>query len=351
MVQIDKKLSLKLSRLSFLCAMLVVAIHCSYRIDSFDELPRVFAWFQAVVNYGVTRIAVPLFFVMFGFLFFRDFDQSVKWWWRKLRKRTTSLVLPYLVWSLIGLAVLAGANQVRNTPIFLDVDNVKWWLQAVGVSTPPIGNYVLWFVREVILATLIAPLIGLSIRWCGLVIPLLLLALGILGMSFYGNLAYISFGAYLGMGGWRTLEKIAQTLERSVNTAMLGILWAALIIVVTFVKLGWIAAPLFLQSSLVCIMNICGMSFLWFGYNHIASEKILGFFDPVARSAFVVYVMHTLISPVIQYPMLHSSFAAAHPFAFCFVSYVVMVLAPILFWAFIERFAPRWMRQALAGGR
>ncbi len=91
-VQIDKKLSLKLSRVSFLCAMLVVAIHCSYRIDSFDELPRVFAWFQAVVNYGVTRIAVPLFFVIFGFLFFRDFDQSVKWWLRKLRKRTTSTV-------------------------------------------------------------------------------------------------------------------------------------------------------------------------------------------------------------------------------------------------------------------
>ena len=86
---IDKELSEKLRHLAFLGALLVVVQH------SFAEATFV----QAFLTRTLTRMAVPLFFVMSGFLLYKDYAMTFKWWKTKLVSRVLTLGIPYFAWA------------------------------------------------------------------------------------------------------------------------------------------------------------------------------------------------------------------------------------------------------------
>lgn len=347
--KIDPELSLKLSRISFLCAMLVVAIHCSYCIDSFYTLPRIFACMQAIMNYRITRIAVPFFFVIFGFFAFRDFELTVSWWVKKIRSRMKSLVLPYVVWSLISLVILLVINQVRKNPSPVEFRSVFWWLQALGITSPPFGNYVLWFVREIIMALFLVPIIGAMVRLFGLFVPLTLCVTGIIGWSFWGHLAYIAFGAFLALGGIEKLTRVKENL--AAHLIVICLVWSILIMIVFCAKIGRIALPMPALNVFTYLMNGFGMVFVWLGYNKVSTIKVIAFFDPVLGSSFLIYAMHTLVGFFVQYPMLRGRFAENNPLTFCIVSYSLMVGVPTCCWWSIKHHAPKWVCWVVSGGR
>jgi peptidoglycan/LPS O-acetylase OafA/YrhL len=119
----------------------------------------------ALVSEGVAAIAVPLFFVMSGYLFAYNLSWSVPAYLQKLRSRSRSLALPFLYWNVLVLCLFAigesvpmtrqyfsGASDVRSFGV-LDYLNAFF-----GVTRLPIVPQ-FWFLRDLIILCVISPLL------------------------------------------------------------------------------------------------------------------------------------------------------------------------------------------------
>ena len=217
--------------LRFPCAVFVVLIHAWWvepqsgpAAYSFPEL------FQIFFAQGICRIAVPLFFFISGYLFFTKLE---RWDWKvyfgKLKKRTKTLLVPYLLW--ISLAILWELsfslfrhyffgwgdpfqfladkgwglmywNCARNFH-FVSETNLLGW--AMPFAYP--FDYPLWFIRDLISLCLFAPAIHYAIRktkgWIlALLYPLYLLNFWIPLEGFSAEGAFFfSLGACLQLSG------------------------------------------------------------------------------------------------------------------------------------------------------
>ena len=106
-VKISERTSRKIARLGVVCAMLVVFIH-SYLAHAPDApFNPVASFVQEMLSQGVSRIAVPFFFMVSGFFLYRDYEFTFAWFRKKLVSRFWSLGIPYVLWALIGLAFAA----------------------------------------------------------------------------------------------------------------------------------------------------------------------------------------------------------------------------------------------------
>ncbi len=138
--------------LRFPLIVLVVLIHA-------PRIPAEFSWAfetQKLFVNVVTRIAVPLFFVISGFLFFRGNTWSKEIYFKKLRSRARTLLVPYLTWACLAVVWNLAAHQLfhNNDP-----------LTAKALISPFFAsgmNYPFWFIRELMVCCVAAPLI----YWC-----------------------------------------------------------------------------------------------------------------------------------------------------------------------------------------
>jgi len=123
--------------------------------------------------------SLPVFFFISGYLFFqpaRQFTTAV--WRKKLRSRIHTLLVPYIIWNtfailLLLLAVKCGmsrymatAGEINLTPS--SILNCFWTYNGslIGAYTPssyPV-NVPLWYVRDLMIMCLAAPLIHWAVR-------------------------------------------------------------------------------------------------------------------------------------------------------------------------------------------
>ena len=100
----DKYLSNKLKNMSLFMTFFVVILH-SNNLENSSVL-NVNTLVQNVIGQGIVRIAVPMFFVISGYLFFYKFKPSTEAFISKYKKRFKSLFIPYFIWCTGWLIIL-----------------------------------------------------------------------------------------------------------------------------------------------------------------------------------------------------------------------------------------------------
>ncbi|KQS52733.1 MAG: hypothetical protein DCE86_04675 [Flavobacteriaceae bacterium] len=170
----NKYLSLKIKIISFLSIVMVVLLHC-YNLDIKHSdislvLEKDYNWFiQNFISYGITRVAVPIFFIISGYLFFYTFKGNNDFL-SKIKKRFFTLVIPFLFWSGFGILfyfILQSIPQGRvffSKKLIVDFNFLDWWRALI---TQPI-SYQLWFLRDLIVLTILSPIIFIIIRRFGI---------------------------------------------------------------------------------------------------------------------------------------------------------------------------------------
>ena len=160
MQMIDHDLSLKLSRLSFIAAVMVMLQHA--------YAPFWSGTIETVLCHGLVIWDVPYFFIAAGFLLFKDWDGwDFKWYKRKVLGRVRSLLVPYVFWTAWGIVFGALAVYVGIRHNLFHFDDFGWWLSATGISEASMFNGYLWFIRRLFLFVLISPVIPLLARRVG----------------------------------------------------------------------------------------------------------------------------------------------------------------------------------------
>lgn len=218
--------------LRFPCAILVVLVHTFRAHPGSTGFP--YAPFEALeiaLSQGISRIAVPVFFLISGYLFFSRLDP---WDWHvygdKIRNRARTLLVPYLLWVTLAILWMVVLNLIRHylfgwgLSISENLSSNGWglmyWncarnyqyteLQNILGWTMPSAfpyDYPLWYLRDLIVLCLLAPVIHWSLLktkgWVlALLYPLYLLNIWIPleGLSAEGFL-FFGLGAFLRMNG------------------------------------------------------------------------------------------------------------------------------------------------------
>ena len=212
--------SILIQRLRFPLAAMVVFIHSGNRpfVDSGE-------WIRVTFADVIPAIAVPLFFLISGYLFFRGLERW-NWdeWKKKMYRRVHTLLIPYLIWTTLYIAYVyfhqcrlslcADEGWIPVGLWFYDNGGISmWWDSIVSENSHPLGyrmisahpfHRVLWFVRDLMVVNLLSPFIHWMLRKGGKIVLIALLILyllqlwppfhciGITCVFFYTAGAYLS---------------------------------------------------------------------------------------------------------------------------------------------------------------
>ena len=181
--------SKRITSLRFLLIVFVIFIHNCYTNELIQNIieqggePPVFVenevghWIKLFITYGIARSAVPLFFMFASFLQTKkNYDYATL-----LKKRTKSLLLPFIIWNLINIFYFGGLKLIvaKIAPHYIghpEYNMFTWtlsdWISKIlgykhggnwAVEMPTIV-YQFWFIRDLIILVIISPLLSLLIK-------------------------------------------------------------------------------------------------------------------------------------------------------------------------------------------
>lgn len=170
-------ISLAIDRLKFPLICGVVFIHNQLKGDisisgQSLSIPDA-SWYEAVINlfsYVIPCIAVPIFFIVSGYLFFKEGTFNEKLYLTKIKKRFWSLLIPYVLWNTLCLLIFIFVRIPALHGLFPNVSLEEVTLPKVlsgywaceGNGFP--FDFPLWYVRELILMVIISPLLYVVVK-------------------------------------------------------------------------------------------------------------------------------------------------------------------------------------------
>lgn len=194
-------------QLRFPMIVLVTYAHSYGNVaDDFSLLSsdwNTYEFLKLLVSQTLVKIAVPVFFIISGYLFFANVKEwNLTVYKEKMFRRIKTLLIPYLIWNLLMAIKLKAfcwsMFWVYWKPAGIQID----WLGNEQLMTAP-ANMPLWFLRDLMIVSLLTPIIYLAIRRLGYWLMGLLTILYlsgvcafIPGLSAYAVYFFI-FGAFL----------------------------------------------------------------------------------------------------------------------------------------------------------
>lgn len=220
--------------LTFLLSVLVVWAH-SYNAELYlgqtAEMEVIYR-LEHKIGDRLGQMAVPGFFMISAYLFYRNFAWDKLW--SKWNSRIRSILVPYIVWNTIYYLGYVIASRL---PWLTDVVGKGVILLRLDAAVDAIlyyeYNYVFWYLYQLILLILLAPVLYLVLKpvWTGLAF-VILCYLGIWKMSSLPNLnldalLYYSSAAYLAIH-WRERVESDWSLKRAAAGVLCVIISALL---------------------------------------------------------------------------------------------------------------------------
>ncbi|MDO4782333.1 MAG: acyltransferase [Capnocytophaga felis] len=332
----DKYLSNKIKNIQFISIILVVLQHSflmkeeDYFLDSF----KINNFIQYFFSLGVTKVSVPLFFIISGYLFFFNSDNS---YIAKCKKRIKTLLIPYVFFSIFWclLIYIVKFFLKNETMIFDDV------LKNLFGSNPI--AYQLWFMRDLMILVIVSPLLFYGIlKTKGYILSLFFLLWFFLPIyepweRFRESLLFFSLGATFSI---TKHYKINIKIDLW-KTIFITLAW---IVVLTIKSIYNIYNPYenylnhILSASSICI----GIISIWGIYDFIKQNNFL---QKHTQYTFIIYLLHAPITiMLIQkaiFKILGVNHEAVHIINY-FASAIITVYICILSGFLLKKHAPKF---------
>ena len=321
--------------ISFILSVLVFLIHIS-SINQYTSsggfittLNSNFAFF---FKESITCFAVPMFFVLSGISFFKDYAN--KKYLDKIKSRVFTLIIPFLLWNTIWMffnifctAFLSEYFTGRES-FTISFINILKGIFLYGCNLP------FWFMFHLIILSFCAPLVYLLIRnkYIGILTVILFVMLKSFGPQIPNSLIFYLIGAIIGKHFFEyTTRKSTKTIQ------CLSILF-----LVTYV----ILKNIFRES--INKTGITGLDIIIFLFAAFALWNIADLFiDKISPKAiysrsFAIYALHVNVSAIIA-ELLFLGLPKNEWFAIpnFILTFIFTLLSINLICALIERFFPK----------
>lgn len=258
--------------------------------------------------------SVPIYFFIAGYVFFYNVEFNQNTYIKKLKNRTRTLLIPYIIWNTIALLIIIARPLISATPLgqrFLPATDMKlnislknilncYWnfngdiICHSSTNTIPIDGP-LWFIRDLMIIVLITPILYQLIKrlkhYFVVIVGLVWL---IVNTDYYNpsiliqistGLFFFSYGAYM------SIHKLDMLVE-------FGRYFKSSIILYPFLGILYIIAAYCYPEACSVIKRLNIVAGLLFAYNLSSWLLRKGYcrISPfLASSAFFIYVSHTLV--------------------------------------------------------
>ena len=314
--------------LRFPLAIMVIFIHMNPDvINLVDADFNLMSWHGLynvtgiLLSHVLTHIAVPTFFFISGFLFFVNFQE---WSWdnyeRKIHSRVRTLIIPYIVWNIVPflllvLTMLWGAiyhdypiDNIKclisenSWHIFYDsnvwgTDRVNWLGENLKMTGP--YDSPLWFLRDLIVVTILTPIIYIAIKKLNLFIIAFLFVAYISRIWTLLPGFHITAFFYFTTGAYFALNRI--NIVQFVNNYKKYYLpVCAILLIITIIYdgtntiIGQNIYPIFICTGVLSAFYIASVCIK--RYNFKANKLLLS-------SCFFIYAIHGVGLPIINSPL------------------------------------------------
>ena len=327
--------------ISFLLSILVFFIHSYFAqtIVSDSLISVVNHKVSYFLSCSITRFAVPMFFMMSGITFFKDYNN--KKYLSKIKARIFTLVIPYLLWNTIWMlweiftsySFLARFSE-NSEPYPLTLINILKGIFFYGCNIP------FWFVFDLIIFSLAAPLVFLIIKnkKIGIICVICLSIVSLFGIHlpmgiFYYPMAIVFYliGAIL---GYHFFDFAARKSSKKVQIA--SCVFLATYILAKNIAPQEIHIDNYLTQTIVYTLA----AFSLWNIADLFIEKIKP--RAIYQRSFAVYAMHLPVAIVILKIL---SFCTPKNEWLEIPKFIIMVVATLAIinfaCALLEKFAPQ----------
>lgn len=209
---LSEKSSKKLNILSFILFIGVMTIH-TYNLEVYNiagDKDIILVVLETFSHRFANRVCVPFFFLISGFLFFRNFDFSLLL--KKYKSRGKSILIPYVLWNTIYYLYYVCCTRIPLIAGVMSGDERMPVSFSAYVQYVWSGYYTLWFLRELLWFILLAPFWYILLKrrkyyWPeGALILFCLIYLDIIHIPRIKQNIYYILGAYWGINYRRIID-------------------------------------------------------------------------------------------------------------------------------------------------
>lgn len=204
----------KVTVTNFILAILVMLLH-SQNIEQYATVNQtMIPGLEYFISRTLGNLAVPCFFLISAYLFYRNYGQNKII--EKYKSRIRSVLIPYLLWNLLyylAFLVLVAFPVSRNFMVTQQVELSVQELWSAVLDHKYNGVY--WFMKQLIWFVALSPAIWLMMRKkAGIILPVLLILLNCSGIHLpFGGLGiridmlvYWCLGCYFALHGADAFE-------------------------------------------------------------------------------------------------------------------------------------------------
>lgn len=329
---------------SFTLSLLVFFIHF-YEFSTFSTVESITRGILYSVR-TLTHVAVPLFFVISGALFYRNYTLAMTA--QKWKNRFFSLCVPYLIWNTLWLLL---ALLGYYTPLGLLTGGVKtaFSLEAVLKGIFLHGQFEpFWFILQLIVLTALCPVVYLLLKnkWVGIITITAFYMLYCFGFRLHATLfANTSMVIFYLLGAWLGIHYFDFFASRKKKTfARVGVIVYILCCVFVGMK------PLFpewcpvVQIEPIVYAISCGA--FWVSFDCFEMRKCPGFL----KDSFLIYATHSFVGAALAkiLQMLLPSSWSNILLLIAILSFIGTIVVICTFGMLLEKYAPR-LKKILTG--
>ena len=245
-----------------------------------------YEFLKLLVSQTLVKVAVPVFFIMSGYLFFSNVKEwNLKVYKEKLLRRIKTLLIPYLLWNLLMAIKLKTFSWSIFWAFWCPAGIQTDWFGREQLMTAP-ANMPLWFLRDLMVVSLLTPIIYILIRKMGLWLMAVLTVLYLSGVCAFipGLSAYavyfFTFGAFLSI---RKMDLIASLKRVELSSYVLSIL-LAISMLLTF--------HTFAFSSLMLCFRLTGAIAVFCLASKILTSSSRRLPSVICDSSYFIYLAH-----------------------------------------------------------
>ncbi|MEO6550629.1 MAG: acyltransferase [Ferruginibacter sp.] len=312
----NRFISQKFRFYSFVCIALLMFVH-GYNLkegylrpnSTVSEDLTVTTFIEYFLANGALRFRIPMLFIISGYIFaLRDYRPYTE----RVRNRFTTLIIPYFIWSAIGLAITFLLQQFPYTAQVVAAANID----QLGDNRPytQIGwggivyrwilvpvSFQLWFIMSLFIYNMLYPFFKWAVmRYTGIWFSIVFL-LWYLGFQFVfiegQGMLFFSFGIWLNKSNY-PIDKKPEWYSNYLG----WLFFIGISIIKTFMafELEPTAATTFwVLITLHAITILAGIVAVWYGGDALVrwcmSKK---WFVWLTAFSFVIYGLHV---PIIKY--------------------------------------------------
>ncbi|MGH8728958.1 MAG: acyltransferase family protein [Burkholderiales bacterium] len=336
---IRANISRRMAIARYFAIVAVVFVHIQPTDDA--ELSKLldnpaFEFVRAFLVFGLFKYGLPVLTAISGWLLFNaDLDRKYS---ELVAKKTRTLLIPLLFWTIpvaIGIYFaqkygVLGAFLTRLYPF-----DAREWLNAVFSVTHAPVNAPLYFLRDLFVISLFAPVFGFFLRswpYFGALLVAVIYWFNLDGLLVLENRLFVSF--YIG-GLAATLNWDLKRLDKYAVPLLAAIIaWALVIAATRADDIEWI--------------SILAPFWIWPVFSLLEKSRYSDFFVRASNKSFLIFVTHSLILFVLW--KLYQPIAASshYPLFWVISPFAVVIFCHLALKPF-QKLAPRISRIALGG--